>query len=75
MITTNGALAVEYLLEKANKVKRRITYLGGEVESLTTFGEFYSDGSSRLKDMRAYAEEIKIELESLIRELDKGIGK
>ena len=80
MRTFKGVMATDYLLEKAGNVSRRMSHIERVVEELEEGeGEFYvgekTRENSRVYDMYKEALGAQQQLESLIRELKKGLGE
>ena len=74
MKTTNGFISLDYADEKLKKAANKIKYLQGRVEDTYKEGEFFYGGGNRIEDMKNGALAAIEQLESFIRECDKGLG-
>jgi hypothetical protein len=81
MKTAFGNMATDYIGEKAFKIKTIANRIMQTMKDINDYGEFFPGTSdqnkcdSRVHDMLLDAQMAQIQLNSLIRELKKGLGE
>lgn len=79
MKTAFGNMALDYIGEKALNVKNRMKRIMKTVNDIDDYGQFFvgeeTKENSRMHDMLQEALSAQAQLDSLIRELKKGLGE
>jgi len=79
MKTAFGNMATDYIGEKALNIKNRMKRIMKTVNDIDDYGEFFAGEqtkeNSRAYDMLQEAQSAQAQLDSLVRELKKGLGE